>query len=142
LLHRLNVVPLVRTDSSLSVALSDPTDDSIIDEIERAARCPVHVSVATRGAIRGALTTILGPPPREAETEAVAGTPSKQFDVVWDRSGASFLLFYLSGALTAGASELQFWPRPGELRVVHRVGGRLVPVASEPPEVTYSLLSR
>jgi MshEN domain/Type II/IV secretion system protein len=142
LLHRLEVVPLMRAEHSLSVAVSDPTDDSIIDEIERAARCTVQVSVATRGAIRAALTNILGSPSENATAIAVSSTSAHQFDVVWDRSGASFLLFYLSGALAAGATEIQFWPRPGELHIRHRVGGRLISVASEPPEVTYSLLAR
>lgn len=139
LLHRLEAIPLVRAERSLSVAVCDPTDDTVVDEIERAARCPVQVSIATRRSIRAALHEILGP---AREPEHGADGEHRHFDVVWDRGGASFLLFHLSSALSAGASEIHFLPCAGELRVHHRIGGRLVQVASEPPEITYSLLAR
>ena len=139
LLHRLEAVPLIRAEHTLSIAVCDPTDAAIIDEIERVARCPLQINIATRQMIRAALTRIVGPP-RDGTTADAA--PGNRFDVVWDRTGTTFLQFHLSAALAAGASEIQFWPLPGELRVHHRIGSRLVQVRSEPPETTYSLLAR
>lgn len=141
LLHRLEAVPLIRAERGLSIAVSDPTDDDLVTEIERVARCPVEVSIATLQAIRSALNHILGPR-RESEAKPTPAASGHHFDVEWDRSGASFLLFHLSAAFKAGASEIQFWPLPGELRVHQRIGSRLVRTASEPPETTYSLLAR
>src|SRR4029078_11398677 len=63
-------------------------------------------------------------------------------NVLWDRSGASFLLFHLSTALRSGATEIHFEPGPSELRIAYRIDGRIGDVASEPIEVTYALLSR
>lgn len=139
LLHRFEVVPLVREEKSLSVALSDPTDGDLLDTLEKVARCRINPGVATRTAIQAALNDVLGPP-RE-----LRGGPSENthaFDVVWDRSGASFLLFHLSRALKSGADELQFLPSPGELRVYYRAGGVLSEAAVVPAEMTYSLLAR
>lgn len=141
LLHRLDVVPLLRAERSLSVAVSDPTDSDVIDTLERAAGCPVHPSVATPSAIRAALLDVLGET-REAHGHAKSSEASHRFDVQWDRSGESFLLFHLSRALKAGASEIHFLPGPSELRVSYRVRGLLLETAIEPFEVTYALLSR
>ena len=141
LLHRLDVVPLLRTERSLSVALSDPTDSDVIDSLERAAGCTINPSVATRTDIRAALHDVLGAP-RQVHERAASSEPSHKFDVQWDRSGASFLLFHLSKALKAGASEIHFLPGPGELRVSYRVREALVETTVEPFELTYALLSR
>ena len=139
LLHRLEVVPLVRMERSLTVAVADPTDGDLIDALERAAHSSVSPVVATRSAIRNALADVLGPP-RELH-EAAADAPQK-FDVVWDRSGASFLLFHISRALKDGADELQFLPGPGGLRVLYRARGVLMQAAIVPSEMTYALLTR
>ena len=139
LLHRLEVVPLVRMDRSLTIALSDPTDGDLIDTLEKAAHCRVNPGVATRSAIRAALTTVLGPP---RESRSGAEESPHVFDVTWDRSGAAFLLFHLSRALKNGADEIQFLPGPGELRVFYRVRGVLAEAAVVPPEMTWSLLTR
>jgi type II secretory ATPase GspE/PulE/Tfp pilus assembly ATPase PilB-like protein len=141
LLHRLDVVPLLREEGSLSIALSDPTDSDVIDTIERAAGCTVNLSVATPTAIRTALHEVLGAP-REPLGRVAPREASPRFDVQWDRSGASFLLFHLSKALKAGASEIHFLPGPGELRVSYRVRRALVEAGVEPFELTYALLSR
>jgi type II secretory ATPase GspE/PulE/Tfp pilus assembly ATPase PilB-like protein len=141
LLHRLDVVPLVRAERSISVALSDPTDGDVIDSLEHAAGCTVNPSVATRTAIRAALHDVLGTP-HDAHARATSSEPSRHFDVQWDRSGASFLLFHLSKALKAGASEIHFLPGPSELRINYRVGGVLVEASVEPFELIYALLSR
>src|SRR5206468_7746759 len=84
--------------------------------------------------------------PRSAGRAAAHGVPASasdaRFDVQWDRSGASFLLFHLSEARRAGADEIHFLARQGSLDVLHRVAGRLVPVASEPAAAVYYLLAR
>jgi Tfp pilus assembly pilus retraction ATPase PilT len=141
LLYRLEVVPLVRAERSLSVALSDPTDGDLIDTLERAAGCPINPGVATRTAIRAALSEVLGPP-HEIHVRPPTAALTHPSNVLWDRSGASFLLFHLSTALRAGASEIHFEPGPSELRIAYRIDGRIMDVASEPIEVTYALLSR
>jgi Tfp pilus assembly pilus retraction ATPase PilT len=141
MLARLEAVPLVRAEHSLSVALSDPLDGDVIALLEQTARCQVSPSVATPSSIRAALSEVLGAShePLRIEVEAPAG---RHFDVVWDRSGAAFLLFHLSKALQAAATEIHFLPGPGELRIFYRVEGGLMEAAVEPFETIYALLAR
>jgi len=141
LLRRLQAVPLIQAERSLSIALADPTDAEAMRELVRVARCPLYPSVATPSAIETALNAVLGPAP-ETTNRPATGAPGPRHDVEWDRSGATYLLFHLSRAQRSGASELHFVPYGGELRVFHRIAGELVQEANEPYEVMFSLLAR
>ena len=61
LLHRLDAVPLVNEGPILSVALADPLDSDVLEELERAAGRPLTLGVATPSAIRRVLRDVLGP---------------------------------------------------------------------------------
>lgn len=141
LLRRFQVIPLVRDERCVSMALADPTHATALEAMERAAGCPLILSVATPSAIRRALDEVLGERsqtrPRPARATNLSGV-----DVEWDRSGATFLVFQVSEARKSGASEIHFIPASGEMRIYHRVGETLVLRASEPENVVYSLLTR
>ncbi len=141
LLFRLDAVPLVNEESSLSVALADPTDTDHVDELERAADQMLTLAVATPTAIRAVLRKLLGPRP-ELHTSVPPTAPDAHFDIEWDRSGATFLLFHLSEARRAGASEIHFLARREALEVHHRIGTQLVKARNEPPGALYYLLAR
>ena len=138
MLQRLDAVPLVRDESSLTVAVSDPLDLDMVRDLEQAGRRPLRLSVATPSAIRRVLREVLGVAREVRGTSSQAGSDSGP----WDRSGASFLQLQLAGARRAGASEIHFLPRPGSLDVYHRVGARLVPAGSEPSAALHGLLAR
>jgi type II secretion system (T2SS) protein E/type II/IV secretion system protein len=141
LLHRFDAVPLVNEELTLSIALADPTDSELVKELERAAGRPLTLAVATPSAIRSVLRGILGPP-RDLHSGPPVSAMDTRFDVQWERSGASFLLFQLEHACRGGASEIHFLPSRGSLEVYHRIGGRLVRVGNEPPGALYYLLAR
>jgi MSHA biogenesis protein MshE len=141
LLHRLDAVPLVNEGPSLSMALADPTDGDLVEELERAANRPLTLAVSTPSAIRRVLREILGPR-RDLRSVLRVPAPNGRFDVQWDRSGADFLLFHLSEARRTGASQIHFLARRGSLEVHHRIGERLARVGSEPPGALYYLLAR
>lgn len=142
LLRRLQAVPLIRAERNLSVALADPTDSDAVSELVRVARCPLHPSVATPSAIDASLDAVLGAAPEAHRPAPAPDGTSPRFDVEWDRSGATYLLFHISRAQRSEASEVHFVPHGGELRVYHRIAGELVQEANEPYEVMFSLLSR
>lgn len=141
LLHRLDAVPLVNEGPTLSMALADPTDPDLVEELEKAAGRGLTLAVATPSAIRRVLLAILGPR-RDPQTPLPLSTSDVRFDVQWERSGASFLLFHLGQARRVGATEIHFMARPGSLEVCHRVGRRLVKAGSEPPGALQYLLAR
>lgn len=141
LLHRLDAVPLVNEDPTLSIALADPTDPDLVQELEHAAGRPLLLAVATPSAIRRVLQGILGS--RRDPVAILSGSaPDAHFDVQWERSGASFLLFHLGQARRAGATEIHFLARPGSLDGYHRIGSRLVKFRSEAPGALHYLLAR
>lgn len=141
LLYRLDAVPLVQEGETLSVAVADPTDADVIDELERIAGRPLTLAVAAPSTIRRVLREILGPR-HDAHVARPEPPADAQFDVQWDRSGATFLLVHAEGARRSGASEVHFLARQGSLEVWHRIGRRLTRVGSEPPAALYYLLAR
>jgi type IV pilus assembly protein PilB len=141
-LRRLCVVPLVRDERSLTVAFADPLDDDCLAELERGARMQITVCVATPAAVRAGLDAVFGariagPSAQDAPAEA-----DGLYDILWERSGITFVLFHVSTALKRGVPELHFLPAGGQLQVYYREGRRLVLAASEPAPVLDCLLTR
>jgi hypothetical protein len=68
-LRKNRVLPLVSTDSSLSVVLSDPTDEGTIARLERMSGCELQIAVGTPSAITRALDEAMG----DREEEPAAG---------------------------------------------------------------------
>jgi len=121
----------------------------MLDRLEEAAGGPVGLCVGTPSAIRRALDAIFGtaspshvPGAGHAGAAAHATGPDGKYDVVWERSGATFVAFHLSSALKTGASELHFAARDGQLFVAYRQGEALVAIATEPVQVLDALIAR
>jgi len=125
LLRRHDALPLVLEDDCLAVALADPTDAAIIDELTVAAGRPLRLSVATPSAIRRALREVYGLMSHDRHShERIV---SAQLHVPRHHAlGAAFLLERLREASAAGAAELHLLPRRDTLEVMHRVSGRMV----------------
>jgi len=141
MLRRLQCVPLVQTDGRLVVAAADPTDVDSLNELGRIAAAKVECASATPTAITQALDSVLGAwrAPRPA-----AGTPdpAAHYDVIWERSGESFLQFHIAWAIRAGAAEIHFIQAGTSLHVLHRIGAHLAAVQHEPADVMEALIGR
>jgi hypothetical protein len=141
LLRRSDAVPLLRAGATTSFAVADPTDDEVLDRLEDACGGAIELSIGTPTAIRRALDTVFEASVATA-APAVPIVADARYDVVWERSGATFLAFHAASALRAGARAIHFLPRDGQLHVSYRQAGKLVPVASEPAAVLDALLAR
>lgn len=147
LLRRSDAVPLLASDAGISIALADPTDDLALDRLQAAAGAPLAFVIGTPTAIRRALDHAFGPRspgagldlPRHAEAHEHG---ARIYDVVWERSGDTFLAFHAVNALRRGSRELHFLPRDAQLKVYYRDAGQLVEVANEPLHMLEALLSR
>jgi type II secretory ATPase GspE/PulE/Tfp pilus assembly ATPase PilB-like protein len=142
LLRRSDAVPLLRADSSVSFAVADPTDDLALARLEAAAGMPLSLVIGTPTAIRRALDHVLGTRRADEPRGSSAGAGAHHYDVVWERSGDTFLAFHVASALRTGAREIHFLPRDGQVHVYYREAGRLVEVAVEPVLMQESLLAR
>jgi len=142
-LRQLLAVPLVRTDTSLSVAFGDPTDRGAVREVERLAGRPVVASVAAPSEIRMVLDALAesaeGPLPRHSGR---AAAHAHRVTVMREGSGAHVLSGAVQRALEAGANEIHFLPEGDGLRILHRVGGRLEPAGTAAGGMVYPLLAR
>jgi len=141
MLRRLQCVPLVQSDGRLSVATADPTDLDALGELGRIANAQVDCVSATPTAIEHALDTVLGVW-RAPRPPAGAPDPGKHYDVIWERSGESFLQFHVAWAVRAGATEIHFVQAGTSLHVLHRIGAHLAAVQHEPAEVMEALVGR
>jgi len=130
MLERLEAVPLVVSEPTLTIALADPLDQEIVAELERAAGRPLSLAIATPSAIRRVLRAVLG----LRRSQRARPVPAEHLDERRERSGPGFLASLLADARRAGASEIHFLPRRGEIEVHHRVGRALVRVGSETPD--------
>jgi hypothetical protein len=141
LLRRNDAVPLLRTGTTTSFAVADPTDDEVIDRLEEASGGPIELSIGTPTAIRRALDSVFAAGAVTA-APAVPVVADAKYDVVWERSGATFLSFHAARALRVGAREILFLARDGQLHVSYRLGGRLVTAGTEPLAVMDALIAR
>ncbi len=133
LLRRLVVVPLVRDDFGLSVAVADPTDARVAHQLERMSGCALRLSVATPSAIRRVLGGVSGRRPPGGESIGAEADA---------RAESMALLDHVARASAAGAREIHFIPEAGGYAVAHRVAGRLVEVGAEGEESLSALRAR
>jgi Tfp pilus assembly pilus retraction ATPase PilT len=130
-LRRLQCVPIVKSEDRLVVAAADPTDHDALRELEELAGTAVECVSATPSAITRALDDVLGARPARRARQSPPD-PDVRFDIVWDRSGETFLTFHVSLGLRLGASEIHFIQAGGSVQVFHRVGSQILASPDEP----------
>lgn len=146
LLRRARAVPLVRDGDAITVAFGDPTDREAVAEVARASGLEVQACVAAPSAIRTALERI-------AERGAASSTSvegahrhaahlSHRATIAREESGAHLLAGHLRRALHEHATAIHFLPDGDELRIHHRIGGRLVSAGTGPANLVWLLLAR
>ena len=145
MLRRLLAVPLVRSENVLIVAFGDPTDHGAISELEQFGGVKVEPSVAAPSMILRALELLADTDP-ERTKGAARPLPHPHHahlaSALREGSGAQLLAGQMRRALIARATEIHYLPEGEEVRIFHRIGGRLVFAGSGPASVTYLLLAR
>jgi type IV pilus assembly protein PilB len=145
--RRLELVPIGREDeSTLLVAMADPSNVVAIDDVEIQTGMSVRAVVATVEDIQAVISQTnrfsedvsqvveeQAPEPIELTDirEAAAETPV-----------VKLVNSLLSRAVSVGASDIHFEPSPGEMRVRFRVDGVLEEVARVPARLVPPLVSR
>lgn len=139
-LRRLHAVPLFRSEGRVTAAVADPTDREAMQELERLCEAPASCVAATPSAIEQALDEVLGR--RHGARARGTDAPTESFEVVWDRSGETFLNFHLKHARRLGTPEIHFVCAGGWLHIRHRAATRLSTLGREPAGVMDLLLAR
>ncbi len=151
-----SVLPLFQVYENLTVALSEPSNVFLIDEIERLSSCRVQVVCATVKDIKATLQTympaanvfviddIIDDASLEdfALIENIAEDISDLEEVAGQSPGVRLVNSLLYNAVRENASDIHIEPDDKKLRVRYRVDGRLYGKMTPPYQMHSAIVSR
>jgi len=150
------VLPLYKVRGTLTVAVAEPANLYLVEEIRRVSGCDVQLAVATRGDIESSLDSYL--PTASvfvidniyedvAETDfSVIERESAEIADLREVAGHSPVVklvnYMIYSAVQEGASDIHVEPEDHALRVRYRVDGRLFEKLSPPHQMSPAIASR
>ena len=150
------VIPLFKVYDVLTVAVSEPTNVFLIDEIERISGCKVQVVCATTKDIQGTLQTYL--PAANVFViddiideeglddftliENITEDITNLADIAGQSPVVKLVNYLLYNAVRENASDIHIEPDDKRLRVRYRVDGKLYEKMSPPHRMHAALVSR
>jgi type IV pilus assembly protein PilB len=148
------VLPLKRDGRTLTVALADPTNLGVIDDIKFITRYDIFPVIAGEFTLRNTierfydsndaqmqslLDDITG---EEGDVEVVADADDTDAAAIDDAPVVKLLNAILTDAVKRGASDIHFECFEHELRVRYRIDGALLEVMKPPMKMRAALISR
>lgn len=153
--RRYHVIPIYRTENTITVALSDPLDVETLDSLRYVLRCDVAGVVAVSEEIEAALTRFypttgstvasMLEEMTEGSVQAPGETPNLEGeDNVTDADAPIIKLVSLIilEAFRARASDIHLEPLERKFRVRYRIDGVLHEVESPPKRLQSAIISR
>lgn len=148
-----NLIPIKKTDDKLLVAMSDPLDIVVRDQIELRTGCKVVPIAATPSAIRGAIRHHFDV--RNATRQAIASmrlkhsdddasdraTSAKKSFHVADDPVSKLVYSIITGGIDARGSDIHIEPQEPDMRVRYRVDGLLHDTLYVPASVQQEVIS-
>lgn len=140
------VLPLRRAGRTLSVAMADPSDVALIDDLKFLTQFEIEAVRAGENTLRQRIDRSY-----EAATtrdsrraEGLAEAPPAEPDSVetGEEPAVRLINDILGDAVHRGASDIHFEPYEGELRVRYRLDGRLREIMRPPFRMAAALTSR
>ncbi len=150
------VLPLFKVDNVLTVAVSEPTDVFLIDEIERISNCTVQVVCATAKDIQATLQAYMPASNVFVIDDIIDETGLEDFSLIENISeditnleevaGQSPVVklvnYLICNAVNENASDIHIEPDNKKLRVRYRVDGRLYEKIRPPHQMLSAIVSR
>ncbi len=150
------VLPLFKVNNVLTVAVSEPSNVFLIDEIERISGCKVQIVCSTARDIRATLQTylpaanvfviddIMDEKGLEDFTliESIAEDISNLQEIAGQSPVVKLVNYVLYNAVRENASDIHIEPNDNSLRVRYRVDGRLYEAMRPPPQMHSAIVSR
>jgi type IV pilus assembly protein PilB len=148
------IVPVEMDNGTLVVAMSDPLNVSLLDEVKFMLDCPVKGAVSNEGAIDRAIKRYYGDQVEsieqvihqlEKEEELVdSGTIDiSKIEMMGSLPPVVKLLnLILYQAIRDRASDIHFEPFEKEFKIRYRIDGALYEMAPPPPHIALALISR
>lgn len=154
LARRYSAIPIFKIGNTLTVAMKDPKDIMIIDDLGRRSKCEIEPVLASRSAIIGAIDRYYGITGsvdeviRGIEKEEEGKIPSGELDYeklaeMADMAPIVKLVnLIIMQAVKDRASDIHIEPEEGALKVRFRIDGVLHEVFTPPRHLGPALMSR
>jgi type IV pilus assembly protein PilB len=148
------VLPLKRDGRTLTVALADPTNLGVIDDIKFITRYDIFPVIAGEFTLRNTIERFYESSDaqmqsllddivsEEGDVEVVADTDEAGEAAIDDAPVVKLLNAILTDAVKRGASDIHFECFEHELRVRYRIDGALLEVMKPPMKMRAALISR
>jgi type IV pilus assembly protein PilB len=147
------LIPLAKRGNKITIAVSDPTDQSILDRIQFETECQIEVVVTEHDKLRKILEKLAksagqqlsefsdGVDDLEFANDDPNASPNADTDVD-DAPIVKFLQKILIDAIESGASDIHFEPYEKFYRIRYRVDGELKEIMQPPNQIKDKLASR
>jgi type IV pilus assembly protein PilB len=147
------LIPLAKRGNKITIAVSDPTDQSILDRIQFETECQIEVVVTEHDKLRKLLEKLAKSTGQQL-SEFTDGVDDLEFanddpnanaggDAdVDDAPIVKFLQKILIDAIESGASDIHFEPYEKFYRIRYRVDGELKEIMQPPNQIKDKLASR
>jgi type IV pilus assembly protein PilB len=147
------LIPLAKRGNKITVAVSDPTDQSILDRIQFETECQIEVVVTEHDKLRKILEKLAKSAGQQL-SEFSDGVDDLEFAEDDPNAAASadtdiddapivkFLQKILIDAIESGASDIHFEPYEKFYRIRYRVDGELKEIMQPPNQIKDKLASR
>jgi general secretion pathway protein E len=137
------VLPLAQEDGSLDVAMSDPTDLRLLQDLTALSGMPVRPVIATPEDILEHIDVFYRIVEAEAaDTPENKGPAKEALSSLWRQSPSQIIDVMVKQALQDRASDIHIDPAETRLRVRFRIDGLLHDVMSFPLDIHPMLISR
>jgi type IV pilus assembly protein PilB len=150
------ILPLFKVGDKLTVAVSEPTNVFLIDEIERISSCKVQIVCATTKDIKGTLSTYLPAANVFVIDDIIDEEGLEDFSLIdkykadisdlEEIAGQSPVVklvnYLLYNAVLENASDIHIEPDDKKLRVRYRVDGKLYEKMCPPYQMHSAIVSR
>jgi len=149
------VLPLRSTPKGVQLALSDPADIFLIDDVKRRLRGQVQLAVAPPGDILKAIEDLSSDPVDQVD-EIIKGIAEDTVEVVDEKTDEAedlemqagkgpvirYVNLLISMAIREGASDIHIEPGENRIRVRYRIDGILFDQRPPPAKMHAAIISR
>jgi type IV pilus assembly protein PilB len=152
-------LPLAVYDSTVQVALADPLNPAVIDEVGFIIRKEIQLVVADRGQIEKAISKYYGESnesvsdilkeigadgemAKEVAEASASGSPDGLADLANENHIVRFVNLVLFQAVQDRASDIHFEPFEDEFKIRYRVDGALYEMSPPPKSLALPVISR
>ena len=153
LAHDKNIIPLFKIGNALTIAMVDPQDIMVIDEVRLKTGLDVEPVLATESSIRGAIEQFYGV---TGSMEDVLESIDKQKliklpdnvsakvleDLAQEAPIVKFVNLLIMEAVKSRASDIHIEPEEDTLRIRFRIDGFLHEISSPPKHMQSAIISR